>query len=366
MADTTDPPIDDPRMSLGRPRMAAEAPPLPKRGDGRPHHAPGGGFRNPWAPHPELEHRRGGLLAWMWERFRSDLPDNPAPGDVPRETPAVAFPRAPVDEIRLTLVGHATVLMQVGGLNLLTDPIWSSRAGPFSLFGGPRFAEPGLPLEALPPLDAVLLSHGHYDHLDAATTKRLVARFGPDLPWICPLGHGAWLRRNGVSAVTELDWWGEIPVESRFGGMRFVCLPVRHWTRRGLHVNRELWCSWAVLPEGSGSGVYFGGDSGYCPAFLEIGRRLGPFAASILPIGAYEPRWFMADSHMNPEEAVRAYRDLGNAGAFLGMHWGTFRLTDEDPLEPPGRARAAWTAAGLPPEALHLPGAGGTVVLGGD
>ena len=356
----------DPDMSLGRPRRAAEAPPLPpgrRLGD---HHAPAGGFRNPWEPHPELERRPGGLLAWMWERFRSDLPGNPAPGDVPPGTPAVARPRAHPDEVRMTLVGHATVLLQIGGLNLLTDPIWSARAGPFSLVGGPRFTDPGIPLDALPPLDAVLLSHGHYDHLDAATTRRLVRRFGADLPWICPLGHGRWLARQGVSAALELDWWDEVPVASRLCGMRLVCLPVRHWTRRGLRVDRELWCSWGILTAEGGPAVYFGGDSGYCPAFSEIGRRLGPFTASILPIGAYEPRWFMADSHMNPEEAVRAYQDLGGSGAFMGIHWGTFRLTDEDPLEPPLRTRAAWKAAGLPPGALHLPGPGGTVVLGGD
>ena len=360
----TDEEKPDPDLSLGRPRRAAEAPPLPPGQDRGAHHASGGRFRNPWAAHPELEQRPGGLLAWLWERIRSDLPDNPEPDDVPRGTPAVAMPRAAPDEIRMTLVGHATVLIQVGGLNLLTDPIWSSRAGPFSLVGGPRFAEPGLPMEALPPLDAVLLSHGHYDHLDAATTKRLVARYGPDLPWLCPLGHGSWLRGRGVSRVVELDWWEEVPASAASGGLRLICLPVRHWTRRGLHVNRELWCSWAVVRESGEPGVYFGGDSGYCPAFLEIGHRLGPFAASILPIGAYEPRWFMADSHMNPEEAVRAYENLGGAGAFVGMHWGTFRLTDEDPLEPPERARAAWQAAGLPAEGLHLPGAGGTVVVG--
>jgi N-acyl-phosphatidylethanolamine-hydrolysing phospholipase D len=301
----------------------------------------------------------------MWERLRSDLPPNPTPSEVPRETPAVARTRADVDEIRITLVGHATLLIQVGGLNLLTDPIWSSRAGPFSIVGGPRFADPGLPLDALPPIDAVLLSHGHYDHLDAATTKRLVARYGADLPWVCPLGHGRWLRSWGVAGVVELDWWEEVAgMMTGPGGVRLICLPARHWTRRGLHMNRELWCSWAVLPVAGDPGIYFGGDSGYGPAFAEIGHRLGPFAASILPIGAYEPRWFMADSHMNPEEAVRAYLDLGAAGAFVGMHWGTFRLTDEDPSEPPVRARSAWEAAGLPPEALHLPGVGGTVVLG--
>jgi N-acyl-phosphatidylethanolamine-hydrolysing phospholipase D len=212
-------------------------------------------------------------------------------------------------------------------------------------------------LAELPPLDGVLLSHGHYDHLDARTVGMLVERFGAALPWYTPLGYGPWLTRRGVSTVVEMDWWQETAISGPAGPVPIVCLPVRHWTRRGLHANRELWSSWAV---GEGD-VYFGGDSGYCPAFREIGARLGPFRAALLPIGAYEPRWFMAESHMNPEEAVQAYRDLGAGGAFVGMHWGAFRLTDEDPLEPPTRARRAWAAEGLPAEDLYLPGPGGTV-----
>ena len=303
----------------------------------------------------------------MWDRLGADLPPTPDPEQVPSESPAPARPRAPEDEVRITFVGHATFLIQVAGVNLLTDPIWSSRAGPFSLLGGPRFTGPGISLEELPPIDAVLLSHGHYDHLDAKTVAALRDRFGVDLLWCTPLGYGPWLGRRGVARVRELDWWDETVLEAGGRGVRLVCLPVQHWTRRGVHVNRELWGSWAVLPAevqpAEGRGVYFAGDSGYCPAFREIGERLGPFRASILPIGAYEPRWFMADSHMNPEEAVRAYQDLGGAGAFIGMHWGAFRLTDEDPLEPPARTRAAWQEAGLPSADLRLPGIGGTVRL---
>ncbi len=254
-ADMTDTETPESGLSLGRPRRVAEAPALPPGQNRGSHHTARGTFQNPWPPHPELEERPGGPLAWLWERFRSDLPANPDPDDVPREAPAVASPRAAPTEIRVTLVGHATLLIQVGGLNFLTDPIWSSRAGPFSLVGGPRFAEPGLPMEALPPLDAVLVSHGHYDHLDAATTKRLVARYGPNLPWLCPLGHGSWLRGRGVSRVVELDWWEEVPAAASSGGLRLICLPARHWTLRGLQMNRELWCSWAVVRDSGEPGV---------------------------------------------------------------------------------------------------------------
>lgn len=324
------------------------------------HHGPGAKFRNPWPPHPEAESRRGGFFAWMRDRIGQRLPPNPDPGSVPRGSPDPAYPRAPVSEVRITSIGHATFLLQVEGVNLLTDPIWSARAGPFSVLGGPRFSEPGMSLADLPPLDGILLSHGHYDHLDARTVRQLRAGFGPELAWYVPLGHGAWVRRRGFSRVVELDWWDQTCVAGPAGPVRLVALPARHWTRRGLGVNRALWCSWAV----GSHGVYFGGDSGYGPAFREVGRGLGPFRASLLPIGAYEPRWFMAESHMNPEEAVRAYLDLGGSGAFVGMHWGAFRLTDEDPLEPPVRACRAWTRAGLPQEDLHLPGPGGTVRLG--
>lgn len=297
----------------------------------------------------------------MWDRFGADLPPNPDPWEVPAGTPDPARPHADAEEIRITFIGHATFLLQVAGLNLLTDPIWSRRAGPFSLLGGPRFTEPGMSLIDLPPLDGVLLSHGHYDHLDARTVRLLRDRFGPELAWYTPLGYGSWLRRRGVNRVVEVDWWQETWLSGVAGPVRLVCLPVRHWTRRSIGVNRELWGSWMV----GAHGVYFGGDAGYCPAFQEIGERLGPFRASLLPIGAYEPRWFMAGSHMNPEEAVCTYRDLGGEGAFVGTHWGTFRLTDEDPLEPPARTRAAWREAGLPQRDLHLPGIGGTIRLPG-
>lgn len=353
-------------MSIRRPvSRAPEAPPRPEgRGRGA-HHAPGGGFRDPWPPHPEEERTGGAFLRWRLERLRSPLPPDPAPEAVPREAPDPARHRGATHEVRLTWIGHATFLLQIHGLNLLTDPVLGRRASPFRRWGPSRFTPPALAVAELPPLDAVLLSHDHYDHLDRWTVDRLKERFGPGLAWITPLGYRSWLRRRGVPAVTELDWWEETGLEGSGEGVRVICLPARHWTRRGWRTNRRLWSSWAVLePGGEGPrGVYFAGDSGWCPVFREVGERLGPFRASILPIGAYEPRWFMAPAHMNPEEAVRTYLNLGGRGAFVGMHWGTFRLTDEDPLEPPERTREAWARAQLPPEDLKLPGIGGTVVL---
>lgn len=295
---------------------------------------------------------------------------------MPTGAPSVERPHV-VDrgDLRLTWIGHASFLVQLPGLNLLTDPILSRRASPVSWLGPARFSPPGLTLEALPPIDVVLLSHDHYDHLDRPTVDRLHARFGERVIWVTPLGYRGWLRGRGIRRVVEADWWQEVRLEGVAGSSRshrIVCLPIRHWTRRGWATHRRLWASWAVLPVGAehvdvggSAGLYFAGDSGWFDGFAEIGRRLGPFRASLIPIGAYEPRWFMATSHMTPEEAVRAYGALGGRGAFVGMHWGTFRLTDEDPLEPPRRTREAWREAGFPERDLKLPGIGGTVRPGG-
>ncbi|MBV9773828.1 MAG: MBL fold metallo-hydrolase [Gemmatimonadetes bacterium] len=327
------------------------------------HHLPDGRFRTPW-PEEGAEERGGGgaVLRWQWERLTHGRAPDPPPDAFPRVEPRVARPRAPADEVRLTWVGHSTFLLQVGGLNLLTDPVWSRRASPLRWIGPARFVPPGLAWDDLPPIDAVLVSHDHYDHLDDDTVRRLHARFGAALHWITPLAYREWLGDRGITRVTELDWWDEATVAGEGGSVRVACAPAQHWTRRGpREFNDRLWASFALTA--GGRRVYFGGDSGYFHGYPEIGRRLGPFDAVLMPVGAYDPRWFMRPAHMNPEEAVRAYGDLGGAGDFVAMHWGTFRLTDEDPLEPPVRTRAAWREAGLPEERLWIPRHGETRVV---
>ncbi len=329
----------------------------------RQHHASPGGFRDPWAGEPvpdvsgtgaaENGRNAGGILRWQIERLRNGVPPDPPASAFPVVRSDVIHPHAPPRELRVTWVGHSTLLLQLGGLNVLTDPIWSRRASPVHWAGPRRLVEPGVEFDRLPELHGVILSHDHYDHLDAPTVRRIARRW-PDATWITPLGYRGWLRRRGVCLVAECDWWEDAVLGAPSGALRLQALPARHWTARSPFVSgTRLWAAW-MLETAAGRRFYFGGDSGYYPELAEVGRRAGPFHGAALPIGAYSPRWFMQPMHMNPEEAVRAYRDLRVRGPFVPIHWGTFRLADEPPLEPPERLRAAWIEAALPPDHLWI------------
>jgi N-acyl-phosphatidylethanolamine-hydrolysing phospholipase D len=312
-------------------------------------------FINPW-PNAELDHRGSAFFRWQWQRLRSGLPPAPPAGSFPVAEPDIAMPRAAAGECRLTWLGHASFLLQLGGLNLLLDPMLSHRASPFARVGPARLVPVPLTVAQLPPIDAVLISHDHYDHLDEPSVRALHERFGDDLRWITPLAYQEWFAARDITAVAELDWWQQ----AQFGGLRITATPAQHWTRRGRQSFERLWCSFMI--EAPASRVFFGGDSGYCPAFREIGEHFNGCDLAILPIGAYEPRWFMRSSHMNPEEAVQTFVDL-RARTMVPMHWGTFRLTDEDMLEPPVRTRAAWQAAGLPEAGLRILRHGETLIV---
>ena len=303
------------------------------------HHAPGGGFRNPW---PDSEPRGwADVMRWWRERGKQERAPNPAHGSFPSTSPAVVYPRAAAKDFAATWIGHSTVLLQMEGLNILTDPVFSQRASPVQWTGPRRVMDPGMPLDALPPLDIVLLSHNHYDHLDKPAVKHL-ARAHPGAFWIVPLGLGAYVRGWGAKEIIELDWWQQVFVRD----LHVTATPARHFSARRLGDRmKTLWCGYAFAT--ASRRAYFAGDTAYHPQFSDIGARCGPFDLVMMPIGAYDPRWFMHAMHLDPEEAVQAYVDLTSSGSnppppMLAMHWGTFRLTDEPMDEPPRRAAIAW------------------------
>ena len=239
----------------------------------------------------------------------------------------------------ITWIGHSTLLVQLDGLNVVTDPHWGARASPVSWGGPRRLSPPGLAFEDLPQIDVVIISHDHYDHLDLATVKSLAEKHNP--LFLVPLGLKAWFADNGMSRVEELDWWQE----HEYHGVRFVCVPAQHFSQRTLWAgNTRLWATWAVLSREHR--LYFSGDTGYFTGFKEIGKRLGPFDVAALAIGAYEPPEIMKSVHLTPEEAVQAFFDL-NARTLLGIHWGTFDLAEEPLDEPPGRMLAEARRRGI-------------------
>jgi len=268
-------------------------------------------------------------------------------------------------DVRATWVGHATVLAEVGGTVLLTDPIFSDRASMFSFAGPKRYRPPACGLEDLPEnLSAVIISHSHYDHLDRWSCRELNRRYKSRLHWFVPSGLGDWMVNNvGVdrSNVHEMVWWQEKmhPVT----GARFVFTPTHHWGRRtAFDRNKALWGSWAVFgPEGSGS-FWFGGDTAYCDVFEQIGRKLGPFDLAAIPIGNYSPRNVMKWHHVSPEEAVRIHTDLRCSGS-LAIHWGTFKMMfDKYPyLEPRARLSRALEETGKDPDEFQAVNIGGTI-----
>ena len=256
----------------------------------------------------------------------------------------IAAPRAARGYRSVTWVGHSTVLLQLGPFNVLTDPVWSERASPLSWIGPRRLMPPGVRFEQLPEIDLVLLSHNHYDHLDAPTVRRIAQRF-PAASWLAPLGLGPLLRTFGVRNLVERDWWESVETLS----FSATCVPAQHFSARSMGDRGDtLWCGWTL--ETDGVRLYFAGDTALHPEFEQIAERCGPFDLVMLPIGAYEPRWFMRSVHMNPEDTLQAYEALRLNGATppcLALHWGTFRLTDEAVEEPPRRFAQLWHHAGL-------------------
>jgi L-ascorbate metabolism protein UlaG (beta-lactamase superfamily) len=273
----------------------------------------------------QLQGERAKWPRWIDDRARADIANMPGP-----------------EEATVTLVNHATLLVQFQKFSVLTDPVFSQRVSPFSRLGPRRVRAPGLSIEELPRVDIVVISHNHYDHLDLSSLRALVSRF-PNLLVVVPLGNARYLKSLAQVPIVELDWWQSVPSEwlAKFGASdaAITLVPAQHWSRRTLRdTNRALWGGYALR---SGHvNVYFAGDTGYGPHFKKIQERVGPIDLSLLPIGAYKPRWFMQEHHMDPEDAVRAHHDLDSHQS-IAMLFGTFLLTVEGIDEPASDLKSA-------------------------
>ena len=296
----------------------------------------------------------GTLAFWKWQftAERAKWPEH-------IENAYSDKPPAKVESgIRVSVVGHASHLIQVGGLNILIDPVWSDRASPVSFAGPKRVRAPGIAFDDLPKIDAVLITHGHYDHLDVETLAKLSARDNPR--FIAPLGNDATIRQGGVGGrITALDWHERVTLGD---GIAATLVPTQHWTARGLFDrNKALWGGFVIeTPAGR---VYHITDTGYHETlFKETRDRYGPFKLAIIPIGAYEPRWFMHRQHVNPQESVRVFQDCG-APLALAHHHGTFQLTDEAIDAPVVALRAACAAAQIAADTFRVLEPGQTLEL---
>lgn len=326
-----------------------------------PHHTPSG-FKNNYAE--TVTKSFAEVTRWQWESFKNGTPKPPTQPTAivaPDLAELKTYPAAPSAAPQITWIGHATMLVQAGGLNVLTDPVFSDRASPVQFAGPKRAQPPGVALADLPPIDVVLISHNHYDHLDQNAVLALNKRAQGATLFIVPLGLKTWFADQGITHVRELDWWQRTHVEKpNRAAVEFHLTPVQHWSARGLgDRSATLWGGWAVLaPEFH---WYFSGDTGYSQDFKDTYAHFAPrwknerkgFDLALIAVGAYEPRWFMASQHVNPAEAVQIHLDL-HAKRSVGVHWGTFNLTDEPLDQPPKDLAAALQAHSLTSEDFFL------------
>jgi N-acyl-phosphatidylethanolamine-hydrolysing phospholipase D len=302
----------------------------------------------------------GDVLRWQFQRLRAGLP--PAPRlATPIQKADLEFIHRNASPDGMvpasTWIGHATTLMQASGLNVLTDPIFSHRASPVRFAGPARLHPAGMRIEELPPIDVVVISHNHYDHLDRDSIRALSRQAGGSPLFLTPLGLKDWLSDLDISNAVELDWWQS----HSYRGVEFHCTPAQHWSGRGFYDrDRTLWCAWAVL--GPDFHWFFSGDTGYSQDFSDTRRHLarwqsddlgGGFDLALIAVGACLPRWFMSLQHVDLNEAVQVHLDLG-AKRSLGVHWGTFSLSDEPLDQPLHELDAARVAKGVPEEQFFL------------
>ena len=332
--------------------VSAETPDAAAAAAVKPAHHGENGFQNPYAPSFDNIRPLAGMR--MWRQLRKNFPDWKNQGyRVPQVQAERAAIHRPGAAPQFTWLGHSTVLVQYQGVNLLTDPIFSQRCAPVPFLGPQRETQPALQLEELPPIDYVVISHNHYDHLDKPTVQAL----GSGPLWLVPLGLRSWFIKAGIdpTRVQEFDWWQSLHTDDAV----ITATPSQHWSRRGFKDhNKTLWASWHIRV--GAFSAWFGGDTGYNPyQFTEIGRRLPPADLAMIPIGAYLPRKLMQVSHVNPEEAVKIFEDLGARYA-IGVHWGTFQLSGEEIDAPIADLAQAMRTRDLPPGVFDAPLLGAT------
>lgn len=316
-----------------------------------PKHHKKNGFKNNFQ---HENHNFGDFLKWQKERFGKSI--EAVTFELSQNDPN--FLKENKTEPTLTWVGHSTFLLQFEGMNILTDPHLTQRASPVSFAGPQRHTNPGLTFKNLPHIDFVVISHNHYDHLDKMTVEKLneIQRENPP-KFFVPLNLKEWFLKEGIENVEELDWWEK----SNFLGWEIYSVPVQHFSGRTLwDRNETLWCGWVLVK--NGKKFFFAGDTGYSKDFKMIGEEFGKMDLSMIPIGAYEPRWFMKSMHINPDEAVQIHLDV-NSKKSVGMHWGTFILTDEPMKAPPKVLEIAKRKFQVEDEDFFLMKHGETMVL---
>lgn len=336
-------------LFLCLPLLLACTPTNPHYDPAKPHHTPTG-FKNLY---PEPERGEGSFWAWRYNAWKEGLP-KPPKAPIVGVTPDLPFIQNNRNQTALTWIGHSTLLYQIDGLNILTDPVFSDRASPVSFAGPKRHQPPGVALKDLPRIDVVVISHNHYEHLDLASVRALQNQAGGPPLFLVPLGIDFWFADNVPGAklsgsqqnVRWFDWGDTFQVSGNKAPVTFDFLSVQHWSKRTpWDRNATLWGSWAITHPTHR--FWFSGDLGYSKATQDIGRTHGPFDVAAINIGAYEPRWFMKRSHTNPDESVQVMLDIGAKRA-VGIHWGTFELTDEPLDQPPQDLAKALQSRSLP------------------
>jgi N-acyl-phosphatidylethanolamine-hydrolysing phospholipase D len=280
------------------------------------------GFRNPQLN--PTNHGFKDIIKWQLNK-PDDVPKYSQVADLlPVVKPDFLLMENSNNGIPVTWFGHSSLLLNIDGIKILTDPMFSERCSPVQWAGPKRYTKCPIDISELPDVDIVVISHNHYDHLDKNTVKHL----GNNVKWFVPIGVKEWFNNMGITNVIELDWWER----KLYKNLSIVCTPAQHFSGRGLFDrNKTLWSSWAIL--GDKKSFWFGGDTGYSSDFKKISSELGPFDLAAIPIGAYEPRWFMNPMHVTPDQAIQIHLDIKSKQT-IGIHWGTFILTDEPIFEP--------------------------------